>query len=420
MRRFVHKRSRRLARAHEVLRAALLFPVAVACKSPASAPDANSITQVVVVPESVTVSVGKTAQLAATPKDASGNGLTGISLMWASKNTAVATVSATGLVMGVATGTDSITVTGQGHTASALVTVTPAVPASTTLFHESFADTAFASRGWYDNTSLTIADSEHIVGSTAALEAHFLLGATTPTWGGAMRHLFTATPTLYVSYWVKYSANWIGSGVAYHPHEFTMLSDQDGPYDGPSDNYLTLYLEQNYQNGGIPRMAWQDSKLINTSRGTPPVNLIGVTTARSTGGCNGVSESTSASGDVVSSCYAVTGNDPFPDWYNAVEIDAPGETVSFQPNPGTGYKSNWNHVEAYYQINSIVNGTGQPDGVMEYWFNGSLVIDRHDILYRAGASININQFLIAPYIGVGSPVDQTMWVDDLTVATAHP
>jgi len=28
--------------------------------------------------------------------------------------------------------------------------------------------------------------------------------------------------------------------------------------------------------------------------------------------------------------------------------------------------------------------------------------------------------MIAPYIGDGSPVDQTMWVDDLTVAAERP
>src|SRR2546422_11753385 len=81
-----------------------------------------------------------------------------------------------------------------------------------------------------------------------------------------------------------------------------------------------------------------------------------------------------------------------------------------------------NHVEAYVQINSIVAGVGLPDGVVQYWFNGTLVIDRHDMLFRAGArtSLNFAQFVIAPYIGVGSPVDQYMWVDNLTIATSHP
>jgi len=95
--------------------------------------------------------------------------------------------------------------------------------------------------------------------------------------------------------------------------------------------------------------------------------------------------------------------------------------VTFQPSAGTGYKANWNFVEAYYQLNTIVNGIGQADGVMQYWFNGTLVIDRHDILYRTGQNPNIqfSQFLIAPYIGDGSPVDQSMYLDNLRVATGR-
>ena len=79
-------------------------------------------------------------------------------------------------------------------------------------------------------------------------------------------------------------------------------------------------------------------------------------------------------------------------------------------------------MEVYFQLNSVVGGIGVGDGVMQYWFNGTLVLDRHDILYRTGARPNIqfHQFMIAPYIGDGSPVDQYMWIDDLTVATGRP
>src|SRR2546425_3958486 len=97
----------------------------------------------------------------------------------------------------------------------------PAQPSSATiLFQETFEDDALASRGWYDNLAIATSTAEHITGSTRALEAHFPAGATTPTWGGAARHLFTETESVYLSYWVKYSANWVGSGQLYHPHEF--------------------------------------------------------------------------------------------------------------------------------------------------------------------------------------------------------
>src|SRR5882757_1290940 len=176
---------------------------------------------------------------------------------------------------------------------------------STILLQEAFDDNAFATRGWYDNTGMVTTTAQHVPGSASAAEFHFLPGASTPTSGGAARHLFPASPTLYVSYWVKYSANWVGSGHPYHPHEFLVLSDQDGDWDGPSNNWLTLYVEHNYQNGGIPRLAVQDGKAINTSFGALPINFTATTENRSTTGCNGVVESS-----IASECFNM------PPWYN--------------------------------------------------------------------------------------------------------
>src|SRR5437879_1177982 len=212
----------------------------------------------------------------------------------------------------------------------------PPQPPGTILFEEHFESNAFASRGWYDNPSMTITTSQHIPGSTAALEVHFAAGATMPTWGGAARHLFTATPTLYVSYWVKYSSNWVGSGKPYHPHEFQAMSDQDGDYDGPSIAWLVAYIEHNYQNGGKPHLALQDSKAINTSYGTPPINLVGVTENRAVNGCNGVVETNLRGVD----CFNM------PPWYNNKQLET--AQPYFQPSPGPGYKGDWHHVEAYF------------------------------------------------------------------------
>ncbi|HYR13869.1 MAG TPA: fibronectin type III domain-containing protein, partial [Mycobacterium sp.] len=285
---------------------------------------------------------------------------------------------------------------------------TAVASSGTILLQEGFEDNAFGARGWYDNASMATTTAQHLPGSASAAEFHFPAGATTPTSGGAARHLFPASPTLYVSYWVKYSSNWVGSGRLYHPHEFLVLSDQDGDWDGPSNNWLTLYVEHFYQNGGIPRLAVQDNKAINTSYGALPVNLTAITENRSTAGCNGIVEP-----NMPNECYNA------PPWYNDKKIDA-GQPY-FSPTAGPGYKGDWNHVEVYFQLNSVAGGVGVADGVMQYWFNGALVIDRHDILYRTGArsTLQLHQFLIAPYIGDGSPVDQYMWVDDLTLATGR-
>jgi len=94
----------------------------------------------------------------------------------------------------------------------------------------------------------------------------------------------------------------------------------------------------------------------------------------------------------------------------------------FKDEQGPYYKNDWHFIESYFQMNSIQNGLGVPDGVIQYWYDGELIIDYHHILMRTGdnADMHFNQFLVAPYIGDGSPVDQTMWVDDLTVATGRP
>jgi hypothetical protein len=315
------------------------------------------------------------------------------------------------LVSAAGAGSTTITATSETKTGTATVNVQaapPPPPPPGLLFEEDFENTSIASRGWYDNTNVQLSTVEHIAGSTASAQYHFLAGATSPTSGGAQRHKFTPSNSFYLSYYVKYSTNWVGSGTAYHPHEFYALSTLDGDWDGPSNNFLDVYVEHNYQNGGRPRIEIQDNKSVNYSYGALPNNLIAVTENRSAGGCNGVVEA-----NIFSECFNFGTY-----WYNDKQLTGP---VVFQPDPGVGYKNNWNFVEAYFQLNTIVNGIGQADGVVQYWFNGTLILDRHDILFRTGAhpTLQFNQFLIAPYIGDGSPVDQSMWIDNLRVATAR-
>jgi uncharacterized protein YjdB len=98
------------------------------------------VASVGVSPASSSISIGGTAQLAATPKDSAGNALTGRVVTWASSAPAVATVSASGLVTGVAAGAATITATSEGQSGTATISVTAPVasvtvsPASTSLF----------------------------------------------------------------------------------------------------------------------------------------------------------------------------------------------------------------------------------------------------------------------------------------------
>ena len=73
-------------------------------------------------------------------------------------------------------------------------------------------------------------------------------------------------------------------------------------------------------------------------------------------------------------------------------------------------------------MNTIVGGVGRTDGIAQYWFDGTLLIDRRNVLFRTGArpTMRWNQFLLGPYIGSGSPVSQSAWIDNLVVAKERP
>ncbi|MEW5927370.1 MAG: Ig-like domain-containing protein, partial [Gemmatimonadota bacterium] len=81
------------------------------------------VATVTVSPAAPTVEAGKPVQLTAALADAGGNPLTGRTVAWSSSSAAVATVSGSGLVTGVAPGTATITAASEGKSGSAAVTV---------------------------------------------------------------------------------------------------------------------------------------------------------------------------------------------------------------------------------------------------------------------------------------------------------
>lgn len=94
---------------------------------------APAIASVTVAPSSDTVQVGDTVTLTATVKDVIGAVVTDRPVAWSSSNTAVATVSATGVVTGRSTGTVVISATSGGRSGSATVTVVPVPVGSVTV-----------------------------------------------------------------------------------------------------------------------------------------------------------------------------------------------------------------------------------------------------------------------------------------------
>ena len=297
-----------------------------------------------------------------------------------------------------------------------LCQLSPSLQAQNILLSEDFETGDFAAKGWYDGFPDQRTTAEYKNGSHS-YEGHFAQGATT---SGAGRHLFTPTEKLYMNYWVKYSTNYVGSGVAYHPHEWNILTTEDWEYQGPSDTYLTMYIEQN---AGRPILAMQDSKNVD-----PNCILLN---NNSIVGCNGDFDNYAFSEyRSVCSCNGLMGDldrrDCFPSsgnthgYYSSRAWAA--DSIYFRNTPGPYDKNDWHHIETYFEMNSIDAGIGLVDGKIRYWYDGQLLITSDSILFRTGIhpDMKFNQLFYGPYIGVGSPVSQTWWVDDVILADGIP
>jgi uncharacterized protein YjdB/heat shock protein HslJ len=91
---------------------------------------ASVVTSVSVSPTSASLTSGQTSQLTATVKDGSGTVVPGQSVSWSSLNTAVATVSSTGLVTAVAPGSTTVKATSGGVQGQAAISVASPTPST--------------------------------------------------------------------------------------------------------------------------------------------------------------------------------------------------------------------------------------------------------------------------------------------------
>jgi len=287
----------------------------------------------------------------------------------------------------------------------------------TILFQEKFDNANFSTRGWYDGPGGTISTAEHATGSTSSFECAFAVSATGCTAGTPARHPVTASESVYLSFWLKFSSNWLGSGKAYHPHMFHFINELDSQYVGPAHTFLTTYTEVVQ---GRAFLALQDSKnndpnciLLNNGSFVGcngNFSTYAFTENRSVCACNGIVGELDGK-----DCFS-NGNGTY---YSSRSWDSPN---AFVDAAGPNYKGDWHFVEVYFRMNTIQGGKGVPDGKIRWVQDGKVLISSDQILLRtnAHATLKFNQFAVLPYIGDGSPVAQKFWVDDLTVATARP
>src|SRR5262249_5399873 len=152
--------------------------------------------------------------------------------------------------------------------------------------------------------------------------------------------------------------------------------------------HLTAYIENNYLSGGQPYFNIQDGMNIDETR--IGVDLTQITENRAVAGCNGDSD---GYGNL--QCYPVN----TVHWNG--KIWSAGQNF-FNSTPGDPhYKGAWHLVEAYFKLNSIVNGIGAKDGIIRYWYDGALIMEHTNIVLRTGAhpTVKFNQLALLPYIG---------------------
>jgi hypothetical protein len=240
------------------------------------------------------------------------------------------------------------------------------------LFTESFDDDKLLDRGWYDGDRFLIAHQGPFAGR-GCLEYGWKRGATNPHTSSGLRRLFEPTESVYLRFRLRLSTGWQWSGRAYHPHLLHFLTTENGPYHGPAASRLTLYVEP--QEGRL-RLAAQDIQNKDAPRGLTQGPLRG--------------------------------------GYNGRFYDS--EEVLFNDD-------RWHTVEALFVLNGLKRDQTLANGVVQGWFDGRLVIDRSDVVFRSSdfPNMRFNQLLLTPYFGPGLlPRQQTLWIDDLSVGTRPP
>ncbi|MGH7546987.1 MAG: Ig-like domain-containing protein [Gemmatimonadales bacterium] len=193
-------------------------------------PSPEPVASVDVTPPSASVLEGQTVQLTAMPRDANGNPLSGRAVTWASGNPAVATVSASGLVTGVAAGSATITATSEGQNGTSLITVTTLPPPGTGVVFVGAGDISSCSQS---NDEATASLLDGIAGTVFTAGDNVYPDGTDsqfaqcyePTWG---RHKARARPSPgnhdyhtagAAGYYAYFGANAGPSGRGYYSYD---------------------------------------------------------------------------------------------------------------------------------------------------------------------------------------------------------
>jgi len=236
-------------------------------------------------------------------------------------------------------------------------------------FSENYEDSDLHSRDWYDGGKFEITKKNPYAGK-GCIEYRWKAKTTSPVSSSGSRHPIEPTEVVYLRFYIRLSEGWGWSGRSYHPHMMHFLTTENSAYHGPASSHLTLYIEP--VNGKL-RLGATDMQ----NKDAPH----GLTQGELRGGYNGK-------------------------LYDSKE-------VLFDD-------AKWHCIEAMFKLNSLDMKNDKPnlDGQIQGWFDGKLVIEHDDILFRTTdfPNMKFNQFIVTPYFGPGLlPHAQTLWIDELAV-----
>jgi hypothetical protein len=230
-----------------------------------------------------TIQLGQTSQATATTLDANNNVLTGRVVTWSSSNTAVSTVSASGLVTAVGAGNATITALSETKTGTSAITVTaPPPPGSGPVWrgNEPSGMTSIKERSFSSLTEDPSWSTLASPGATIATDAtapqspsstlHFnypagftggVSAANTETSVGSYR-------VFYFCYWIKHSSNWQGHDTGISKHGYVWMGntpifvyEADGAGSDPLHTRMALQAVVSQPNAD----GWYDQNLVPTA-----------------------------------------------------------------------------------------------------------------------------------------------------------
>src|SRR6266571_1395489 len=328
------------------------------------------VTTVTVSASSASVSVGSTQQLSAVVKDASGNVLTGRTVTWTSNDAAVALVSWSGLVTGLALGSATMTATSEGKSGTATLTVvSPGAapqpgPTDTIILQDGFESgdlslwTADPNNGRYSITT----DPTRVRSGTHSLQALY-----TPTnaYGLITRWFMPGYDEIYVKFSVLFEEGFQnirpdGAGM----HFFMIAGNR---IDDPRSSWGKPAI---VPNGTDYFWAGIDPEEVSL----PTLQPLSYYTYWPDMSC----------------CY---GN------------------VLFQQSPKIALvPGQWHALVPHVKLNA----GGQYDGSQTVWLNGVKKLDQQNMRWRTTTDLRLNEIRFDNYMNAAPQIEH-VWVDDVTV-----